>query len=265
MLKFTFRSAAIFLLSISLFSCSKVTDPNKYFNDKYAPQVQTILNKMPSEQVAEVDYINKSTFGTITHADVMSEALKSKQQYYPYFDVRKFGQNTPKRHLPNMELYDHSHLQNPSNQIPPDIFEVNYANRQYPPFKYQGARFDAIAVPTKDIYGVKTKMTHKEYLLAGNNSVQSAIDDVKNNRDSFDAENSKALIGEQKRLRYERKIAKIFGIHSKAEEVLDELEDPTKAQELSELGELEDLELLKDADNSGEDITMKEKVDDQNS
>ncbi|MBL6664978.1 MAG: hypothetical protein ISQ34_03950 [Rickettsiales bacterium] len=208
-----YRLLVVFSLLL-LFSCSEVTDPNKSFNAKYSMEVQNILNSRPaSQKISDQDLQRKRSFGAITQDDVINESIDSNIQYYPYFDIRKFGQKTPKVHLPNMEVYDKTRFQNPSNQTPPDIFEVTYDNRQYRPFKYQGARFDAIAIPPTDIYGVETSMTNKEYLLAGNNSVQNSIENMKSNRESFDTQNSAILIAEQKNIRHEKKTIKIFGKH----------------------------------------------------
>lgn len=212
MLNFIYRFAAICLVLVFLFSCSTVLDPNKEFNNKYQPQVRSILDSIPQKNSNGVDYYNKESFGSITQQDVVNESLRSEQQYYPYFDIRKFGVRTPKTYYPNMELYDQSRFQRQTSQIPPDIFEVSYKNRIYPPFKYQGARFDAISVPKNDIYGIETAMTNKEYLLVGNNFVQNSVDNIKNKKNTFDAKNSEILIAQKKRLRHERKIAKIFGL-----------------------------------------------------
>jgi len=170
---------------------------------------------------------NKASFGSITPEDIVNESLRGNQQYYPYFDIRKFGQSKPKVHFPNMEIYDQSHFQDHSNQIPPDIFEVSYVNRIYPPFKYQGARFDSISVPSHGAYGVETAMTNKDYLLAGNNSIQNSVENIKNNKNTYDDQNSKDLIVQRKRLRHERKIEKIFGVSAanEAEIVVEKLDE----------------------------------------
>ena len=238
MLNFIYYPTAILLFLISLSSCSQVTDPNKDFTEKYSPQVQNILGAMPQGRYVKHRADRKEEFGAITHQDIMNEAILKDQQYYPYFDVRKFGQKPPQTYFPNMEVYDHSYATKPSSQIPADIFEVSYETRHYPAFKYQGARFDAIKIPEKDMYGVVTNMTHKEYLLAGNNSVLNSIENIKNNRNIFDSKNSKLLIAEQKRLRHEKKIEKIFGVSSINPE---------------------------DIKDSKKDVTMKEQKDDQNS
>lgn len=206
-----YRLTLLFPL-ILLFSCSTVTDPNKNFNEKYSPQVKSILSSVPAQNQEKNSTVkDKTQFGNITYGDVIDDQIRDDHQFYPYFDVRKFGQTLPKVHLPDMAIYDQTRFQNPSNQLPPDIFEVTYETRLYPPFKYQGARFDSIHIPRKDIYGVETTMTNKDYLLAGNDSVQNSIENIKRNKKSYDVQNTNILIAEQKKLRHERKIAKLFG------------------------------------------------------
>lgn len=198
------------LLIFSLFSCAVLIDPNKQFNEKYSDKVDDLVSKLP-QNVIDSNVKSQTPFGALSEEDVLYDSISRQQQYYPYYDIAKFGQVPPKYFLPNSEVYDQSRFNNPSNQIPQDMFEVSYEIRKYPPFKYQGARFDNIKIPNKDKYGVSTSLAQKDYLFAGNDAVQNSIDNIKENRKAYDAKNSQIIIDEQKQRRHHKKMVKIFG------------------------------------------------------
>ncbi len=207
--KFSFQ---IFFLAslLQLTQACSSSNINDGFEKKYGKEVKKIkAERVPTEQNnKEVTILT-----TPTPAEIESYS-SSPLNYYPYADISKFGEKLPQNYLPTAEIYEQSKANNPANSLPPNIFEISYNTNPYPPFQKAGFEFDTIKIPPSDIYGVKTAMTEKPYLLAGGDSLQKSVDQINSERTAEDIEMSQALIREQKQLRHQQKMVEIFGKNS---------------------------------------------------
>jgi hypothetical protein len=203
--KFSLKFLLLSVLSAIISSCSSQTllDVNKNFEKKFSKDVEKI----------NLDRTSDSTVGKVTVMQSPSPAEVNAQNrdYYPYVDVNKFNDRPPEIYLPNGESYEQTKALNPSNSLPEDMFEISYNLGLYPAFRRAGAEFDRIEIPPQDAYGVKTKLSDKSYLLAGNDSMQKAVDQINTQKSAQDIANSQILISERKALRRKQQIQKTFG------------------------------------------------------
>lgn len=208
-----FISVKIFvatLASLPLFACSSPQqEVNKLFEQKYGEEIRNV-KKQRAAASRDPEQQGVMIFSTPPSAeDVAKEKIANG--YYPYADITKFGEKAPQNYAPNGEVYQQSQKSDPANSLPPDMFYVTYKTDLHQPFRRVGTEFDSIQIPQEDIYGVKTEMSLKAYLLAGNNALQRNIDEINNARTKEDFEISETLIKEQKQLKQKEKMAKIFG------------------------------------------------------
>jgi hypothetical protein len=195
---------ALSLLTTSCYS-SRLPDVNAEFEKKYKEEVEKMnqgrdMGANSQEVVTVVQSPNP--------ADINAEM---REDAYFYVEVDRFSDKPPRIYLPNGESYEQTRALNPSNSIPPDMFEISYGIGLYPPFRQQGVEFERIAIPPRDVYGVKTQMSEKPYLLAGNNSVQKSVDRILSEKTPEDVENSEILINERKAFRRKQRMIKTFG------------------------------------------------------
>ncbi len=179
------------------------------------PSVNADFEKKFNEDVSRInsDRISSSASSKVTVMQSPSPAEINAQNrdYYAYVDVNKFNDKAPEVYLPNGESYEQTKGSNPSNTLPPDMFEITYNLGLYPAFRRVGAEFDRIEIPPEDVYGVKTKLSDKAYLLAGNDSMQKAVDQINAQKTVQDIANSEILIAERKALRRKQLMEKTFG------------------------------------------------------
>lgn len=198
-------------ISFLLFSCSTYKDQNAVFEKKYGKSYEKVkAERTPAKGSQSVVTVLQAP----TEADLRNMANESNLNDYAYVDVSKFGERVPQATLPNGEFYEHGRSQNPSNAVPPDLFEIGFNTELHPPFRKTGIEFDNISVPPVDVYGVKTEMSEKPYLLAGNNSLQENIIKINSEKTADDIEISEILIKEQKQLKRKQKMQEIFGTDS---------------------------------------------------
>jgi hypothetical protein len=206
-------SSKIVFCAISLvaFSCSYTPeDVNLSFEKKYGAEVGRIKQQREAPMQGAANEMMMSSAPSI--ADLYNpDSSQSGGEYYAYVDVAKFGEKIPQTYLPNGEVYEQAKSQSPSNSLPANMFEVRYETALYPPFRKIGAEFDRIEIPPADVYGVKTEMSEKSYLLAGNSSMQKNIDQIIAEKTDDEIEISETLIREQKLLKRKQKMIKIFG------------------------------------------------------
>jgi len=205
---FSLKFSLLMVLSLfCLVSCSKseTGEINKVFEQKYGKEVARIR----AERAPENDLQGAMTSSVPIQSD--DDDHHPGYGYYAYVDVAKFGEKIPQAYLPNGESYEQERSKNPSNSLPSNMFEVSYNTTLYPPFHRVGAEFDGIKIPAADVYGVKTEMSEKSYLLAGNDSLQKNIDYTIAAKTDDDIEISEILIREQKQLKRKQKMLKIFG------------------------------------------------------
>jgi hypothetical protein len=210
--KFSFKFLLFSILPLLFSSCTSNTLPttNESFQKKYGKEVDKIkVERTPSKQMQK-DLTTPQSFGQY-ESEVVADPSLPNSEYYAYVDVSKFGEKFPQRYLPDGEAYEQNRGKNPSNSLPPDVFEVAYNVELYPAFRRVGAEFDGINIPKSDIYGVKTEISEKPYLLVGSNSLQKNLDHIETTRTAEDVEFSEILMKEQKQLRRKEKMIKIFG------------------------------------------------------
>lgn len=202
--KLFFVTFAIFFLT----SCtSKEPGINEAFQKKYGREIA----KMNADRTSPKTLGNQVTnYSAPSLEEIYQQTTDLDSGYYAYVDVSKFGGKSPQNYTPNRENYEQSKVKNP-NQLPDDIFEITYNTNPHPPFQRIGAEFDAINIPPYDEHGVKTAMSDKNYLSPGGDALQRGVDTIEAARTADDVEISKILIREQKQLKKERKIEKIFG------------------------------------------------------
>jgi len=210
-MKFLQNFSLQFFLFLSLLcsfsSCAPKTDINSAFNKKYGKEVQqTKIERTPSKEMN-----HETSYSTPPTEEEVIRSLAATSEYFPYVDVAKFGEKVPQSYLPNGEVYELSRAKNPANALPPNMFEIAYNTAVHPPFRRVGIEFDTITIPPEDVYGVKTEMSDKSYLLAGGDAMQKSIDKINNEKTADDIEMSEILIKEQKQLKRKQKMVKIFG------------------------------------------------------
>jgi hypothetical protein len=208
--RFSFHFSVFILLQLLLPSCSSSQNINEAFEKKYGKEIKKIkVARAPiKESNQQVVFITPPTEEEIT------ASIAAESDYYPYVDVSKFGEKMPQHYLPNAETYEQTKANNPANSLPSNMFEIAYNTTLYPAFRKTGTEFDRIEIPPTDVYGVKTEMSEKPYLLAGVDSLQKAIDQVSAEKTADDIEFSHILVKEQKQLHRQEKMEKIFGKNS---------------------------------------------------
>ncbi len=214
--------SSLFLVSF-LFSCkSDSAGVNSVFQERYGKEVEKIkVERLPPLQNALSN--NKVVFNDKVEQDWRDQESNDS---YAYMDPSKLDpKQVPQEFLPNSQVYQNSQS---GGNLPNDMFVVTYNTELSPPFVRYGVEFDRIIIPESDAYGVKTEMSDKVYVLAGNDSLQKNIDVINAQRTRRDIENSEILIAEQKRLRREQKSKKIFGNSSSELVVVRKKEEPEK-------------------------------------
>lgn len=195
-----------------VFSCSSPQNINEVFEQKFGKQVGKIKAERTPPKGSKGEVISSPV--PVLNDLHDSDSSGQNKNYYAYVDVTKFHEKTPQYYFPNGESYEQEAAKNPSNSLPQNMFDVSYNTALYPPFRRIGAEFDRIEVPEKDAYGVKTAMSEKPYLLAGNDSLKRNIDQIISEKNADEIEFSETLIREQKQLKRKEKMVKIFGRNS---------------------------------------------------
>ena len=189
-----------------LFSCaSENTDINQDFEKKFGKEV----DKIKSQRQPDRNSNKEIMFSSPPTKEEVAIAANGDSNYYPYFDTEKFGESAPKNYLPNGEFYEASRINNPSNSLSSNIFEVTYETTPHPPFQKVGKEFDWINIPDSDIYGVSTNMAEKSYMVAGVDAVNKSINFIKSQRSDDDLSDSDILIKEKKALKRQKRIASL--------------------------------------------------------
>jgi hypothetical protein len=206
-----FLKNSFFILPLLVigFCGSSLAKPNDDFEKKYGKEVK----KIKLQQTNTASNNNKKnqpiTLYPPTLDEINKDVFSQESLYYPYVDVAKFGQDLPKNYFPNHETYEQARAQKNLNSLPENLFEVSYDTNLYPSFSKFGAEFDAIIIPPHDVYGVKTKLENKPYLLAGNKFLQKSIDQINSEKTKEDIEMSEILIKEQKKINLERRMIEV--------------------------------------------------------
>ncbi len=196
------------LCSLSIFSCSSLSDINKNFEKKYGKETKKIKAQRTPPKGS--NHINV-TVTPPTPREVEELQFQSTGQIpYGYTEVTKFGEKSEQNFFLNGESYEQT-IVNPSGSLPPDLFEVTYLLGLSTAFQRKGAEFDAISIPLFDVYGVKTTLSDKTYLLGGNDALQRNIDQINSQKTKDDIEVSEILIREKNQQKRKERMVKIFG------------------------------------------------------
>ncbi len=207
----------LILPSRSMSASSSGQAANEAFARKYGKKIGRInagriQQKEPPQTAAPIPHVAAVDWRDSGRTPPSSREVYDGNSYYAYVDENKFAEDRiPQQFLPTGESYQSSISSAPSRALPDDMFEIVYNTNLYPPFEKFGAEFDAINIPEYDVYGVKTAMSDKTYLLAGNRSLQKNIDRINSSRTKTDVEMSETLIKEQKILQQKQRMIKTFG------------------------------------------------------
>lgn len=249
LVKFLPRLVLIILLILTASCQSDAIDPNAVFEEKYGEEITKRRKSDVENKKHESLVQNQMTpFGSVAKGDV--SYLKSSQGYFPYVNISKFGDRMLTNNSPSAETYQQVRS-NPSNKLPTDIFETHYYTRPYPPSQYADKDFDRLFIPSYDAYGVPTALSKKSYLLTGNNTLQKSIDQINVTRTDYDIMNSETLVSEQKELRRQQKMIKIFGSADPVEfdyEYLEYLEGVESGEDKKDSGPKEQIAQNMDID-----------------
>jgi hypothetical protein len=206
------------LIIISLFflvltSCTykvEMNQINESFEEKYGSEIDAMLKQKGVYNKKGKIISRSQTFYSTppTRAEVERKYLKN-ETYQGYVGVEKYVTMPRRRIVSAREVYQA--VPSASSRLPDDMFYITYNTQVHPPFSRIGKEFDQINIPRYDAYGVKTEMSEKIYLLAGNGNLQKTIDEVRNSRTADDPEISKILIEEANRIQNNKRARKIFG------------------------------------------------------
>lgn len=175
--------------------CSNKDDSvNNLFVKKFGEQVKEINSK----RVLPKSIANEVMSSTPPSKEEISDYIASQEKYQGYVPIYNVGEYVPKQYYPDRSTINELSKNNPANSVPPDIFEVSYNTQNNPPFKYTGAEFDMIKIPSSDRFGNSSAISEKKYLLIANNDIQSAVDKINSSRSEDDFEFSKILVNEKK-------------------------------------------------------------------
>ncbi len=198
----------LLLLCLCLFACKKKNLINEAFKEKYGQEIERIKNdRTPTQDVKIGTKYNfeSSSFENTTKA---SERVVDLEQQYANVDVQEYSEVKPKQFFPNSNVYAEGKS---AQSLPDNIFDLSYNTTLSPPFKPVKSAFDLVQIPSYDYYGVRTSLEEKQYGITGNNYLQKNIDEINAKRSKEDIEISKILIEEQKKLKRQFRMEKIFG------------------------------------------------------
>lgn len=206
---FSTVTSLIFLQVICSCSPSHSVDSkaNQSFREKYGKEIKRLnANRTVPKQQAQSLKNFAPTLPEETRYEVGGYNTDVEQSY-ANVDADEYLDSKARQFFP-----DASNLAAKKNQqFPDDVFVMTYNTNLNSQFIKYGAEFDYINVPPYDVYGVRTKMSDKEYLLVGNNSLQKNIDQINNSRSASDVNISEILIKEQRQLKRKRRVLKTFG------------------------------------------------------
>jgi hypothetical protein len=198
------------------------------FEKKYGKQIEQI--KAERKPPKDSNKISATVVPPTPREVEEMQYQATGQNPYGYTEVTKFGEKTEQNYFLNGESYEQTTF-NPAGPLPPDLFDITYNLGLYPPFQRRGMEFDAISIPLFDVYGVKTALSDKTYLIGGNDALQRNIDQITSQQSKDDIEISEILIREKNKQRRKEKMAQIFGeeeLQAENDAAAEETEIPKK-------------------------------------
>ncbi len=208
------------ILSIALnCSCAKPganSLANAEFENKYSKEVEFInssrkepifdpdaeARKMAQKKRAPTAFEDPAAIIGVSSIDKFSSAR---------VDTSKLKIAQPQNFTPDEQTFGEGRAMVAKSKLPDDVFDLVYITDISPPFAVSGLAFDVIEIPERDFFGIKSTLSDKQYLLAGNEALQKSIDYINDTKTDDDVELSEIIIGEQKEIRKQQKLAKIFG------------------------------------------------------
>ncbi len=201
----------LFLSSCQYYQGSKLPDVNADFKKSYGSDIQRfqLERELQYNEAVKIQttQIAQNAASQPKDVDIRPSDIVSSDG--TYIDVSRIKIRRPEDILSERNFYDDSARSLQS--LPSDMFEVAYNTSLYPAFVVRGAEFDSIEIPDVDWYGVKTSLGDKQYLLAGNDSLQKNVDSISQNRSQDDVAVSKQMIKEREAVRREKKMNRFFG------------------------------------------------------
>jgi len=187
-------------------------------------------SEFESKYSKEVEFINSSRKEPVFNSDIEAQKIAQKKRAPTAFedpatimglsgndklssakvDTSKLQNIRPQNFTPDAQTFNDGQAFVAKNNLPADIFDLIYITETSPPFAVSGLTFDVIQIPERDFFGVKSTLNDKKYLLVGNEALQRNIDQINDGRTQDDIELSEIIIREQKEIRKQRKIAKVF-------------------------------------------------------
>jgi hypothetical protein len=205
--------------AIILISCSSNHNSSELFRDKYSSEVQKI-NSARIETPTEKKEVITSYPPTPDEVQALYSSQDNSNKY-SYVDVDQFAD---KKYLPDKDYYEQMKIYNPSNTLPDDLFATRYNTVLASKFRRTGSEFDKIKMLPYDAYGISSTLSQKNYVMIGNNNLQSSLDTTLDNRSRRDLLASRTLIKEQREVRQKQRMAKYLGDDETLLKVEDEAE-----------------------------------------
>lgn len=196
---------------ILLSSCSNLErDANEKFMAQFESEVARIRSERSVPMEERPQQLQQAKMGEDWRnaSDVLGITGTYKYKSAEV-DTSGLRVRTYEEYLPNQAVFEEGLKSNFRPKLPDDMFEIYYV-KNYPQFKNPGIEFDLIQVPQKDVYGIRTDLGDKEYLLVGNNAIQQNVDLIRGYHTKENNEIAKTLIKEQRARKRQKRINEIF-------------------------------------------------------
>lgn len=208
----------VFILISFLSTLQSCKGPDQGINETFQQKFGKAIEKVKAERTPPVvaktkDGSNGLNFSGPAEQDWRDlDDSQTNNEFYANVDATEYDGVRVQRFFPDAGNLERARASGAN--LPDDVFDIVYNTTVSPPFAKSGAEFDNINIPAYDAYGVRTEMSEKEYLFAGNDSLQKNLDQINSNRTPQDIEASTTIIKEQRQLKKEQKIIKTFGASS---------------------------------------------------
>ena len=207
------------LIFLTALSCSP-KNPNESMNSKFRSSYGGQVNKILSnKRIKERDFQTVSTRKTRFNSNPDFKLYATPSQIFSNdaptaqptsFETHKLFLKRSEINSPTSQTYRMGKKGSASSKIPSDIFDIKYNTARHPPFQITGIDFDIIVIPNEDAYGVSSSLNEKSYPITGTNYIARNINSIISNRSDEDVEFSEELIQEQKLIKKQIAVAKLY-------------------------------------------------------
>lgn len=212
----------LLLALIALDSCASSkshNNTNSEFEKRFSGDVSKInaFRSPPPREGEQNPNINsvvekqKNNTNRFSEPDELLGIAGSARYSSANVDTTKFSLKQEENFSPDQQTLVAGNIANQQNKLPDDMFDLTYNLGVHQPFVVSGVEFDKIQIPERDYYGIASTLNDKRYFLAGNQILQTNIDDLIRSQNAEDIELSEILIKEQRQLKKQQKLANIFG------------------------------------------------------